>query len=286
MPEPNASLASLIGDSTERLRQAGIAEPRRLALRIWAELQGVSHADALLGKHAMVTPGKAAEFRRAVQRRRAGEPLAYVTGWAGFRHLVLQADRRALIPRPETEGLIDLVLQRVRSGTAADVGTGTGCIAYSLALEGSFRRVVGVDCSSEALELAQLNRKLLGCEERVGLIRADLCSALQPGSCDALVSNPPYLTVSEYAALDTSVRDWEPALALQSGEDGLEATLRLLTEGQAVVRPGGWLALEVDCVRAGAAARLAVARGWSSVSIHMDLFGRERYLLAQRSETR
>ncbi|HEX6434091.1 MAG TPA: hypothetical protein VFZ87_07600, partial [Gemmatimonadales bacterium] len=86
--------------------------------------------------------------------------------------------------------------------------------------------------------------------------------------------------------LDPSVREWEPAFALTSGVDGLEATGRLLTEGHAVLRLGGWLALEVDCTRAGVVARLAVERGWQSVSIHMDLFGRERYLLAQRSETR
>jgi release factor glutamine methyltransferase len=92
--------------------------------------------------------------------------------------------------------------------------------------------------------------------------------------------------VSEYEGLDPSVREWEPTLALSSGVDGLEATVRLLSEGQAALRPEGWLALEVDCARAGQAARLAVERGWQSVSIHVDLFGRERYLLAQRSETR
>jgi release factor glutamine methyltransferase len=286
MPEPVTLLASLIGDSTERLRQAGIAEPRRQAIRIWSELHGVSQAEMLLGGLRTIPPSQAADFRDAIQRRTAGEPIAYVTGWAGFRHLVLRSDQRALIPRPETEGLVDLVLERVRSGTVVDVGTGSGCLALSLAQEGDFTRVVGVDCSSEALALAQLNRDLLGTGDRACFVRADLCAALLPGSCDALVSNPPYLTVSEYEGLDPAVREWEPAIALRSGVDGLEATIRLLTEGQAVLRLGGWLALEVDCTRAGIAARLAVERGWQSVGIHMDLFGRERYLLAQRSETR
>lgn len=286
MLEPATSLRSLIGDSTEQLRRAGIPEPRRQAVRIWSELRGVSQAEGLLGEHRPITPLQAADFRAAILRRTAGEPLAHVTGWAGFRHLVLRSDRRALIPRPETEGLVDLVLQRLRSGTVVDVGTGTGCLALSLAQEGDFVRVVGVDCSSEALALAQLNRELVGTGDRVSLVRADLCAALQPGSCDALVSNPPYLTVREYDDLDSSVREWEPALALRSGVDGMEATLRLLREGPAVLRSGGWLALEVDCTRAGVAARFASEQGWRSVSIHMDLFGRERYLLAQRSETR
>jgi release factor glutamine methyltransferase len=286
MPEPVTSLRSLIEDSIEQLRKAGVPEPRRQALRLWSELRGVTQAEVFeLEQHA-VPQSEASDFRRAIGRRTAGEPLAYVTSWAGFRHLLLRSDRRALIPRPETEGLVDLLLQRVRIGTVADVGTGTGCLALSLAQEGAFTQVIGVDCSSEALELARLNRSLLGADERVSLVRADLCAPLRPGSCDALVSNPPYLTVSEYKTLESSVRAWEPALALQSGLDGLEATTRLLGDGQAVLRPGGWLALEMDCTRAGAVARMAVERGWDSVSIHMDLFGRERYLLAQRSETR
>jgi release factor glutamine methyltransferase len=286
MPEPPTSLAALIGDSTERLRQAGIPEPRRHALRIWSELRGVSQAEAVLGEHRPISPSQAADYRQAIHRRTGGEPLPYVTGWAGFRHLLLRSDRRALIPRPETEGLVDLVLERLRSGTLVDVGTGTGCLALSLAQEGDFLRIVGVDCSGEALALAQLNRELLGTGDRVSFVRADLCTTLRPESCDALVSNPPYLTVREYESLDPSVREWEPALALSSGMDGMEATSRLLTDGLATLRPGGWLALEVDCTRAGMAARLAVERGWQSVSIHMDLFGRERYLLAQRSVTR
>ena len=117
-------------------------------------------------------------------------------------------------------------------------------------------------------------------------MRADLCQALRSEAFDALISNPPYLTLGEYAALDASVREWEPALALRSGADGLQATARLIDEGRAVLRPRGWLALEVDCTRAVTAARLAREYGWQNVSIHVDLFGRERYLLAQRSDTR
>jgi release factor glutamine methyltransferase len=141
-----------------------------------------------------------------------------------------------------------------------------------------------VDRSAEALGLARVNRDLTA--SRVSLIQADLCGPLGQGSLDALISNPPYLTVDEYSSLETSVRDWEPAMALVSGDDGMAATVRLLDEGREAVRPGGWLALEVDCSRAAVAAGQASAFGWSEVSIHMDLFGRERYLLAQRSNTR
>jgi release factor glutamine methyltransferase len=164
------------------------------------------------------------------------------------------------------------------------VGTGSGCIALSLALEGSFDQVIGVDSSAAALELAGLNRRQL--DAAVTLVQADLCAPLKPGSLDAIVSNPPYLTEGEYAELESSVRDWEPAVALVSGRDGMTATTRLLTEGRDVLRPGGWLALEVDSSRASTAGRRAGELGWSDVTVHVDLFGRERYLLARRSDTR
>jgi release factor glutamine methyltransferase len=286
MPELAVPLQTILVEGAGRLRRAGIAEPRRQALRIWAELSGSRPGESLLQADASVDPSDATRFHRAIERRAAGEPLAHVTGWTGFRHLSLRSDARALIPRPETEGLVELLLQRVRSGLVADLGTGSGCIALSLATEGAFDRIVAVDRSREALALARLNAQLVRAEAGIELVRGDLCAALRPGAFDALISNPPYLTVAEYAGLDRSVRDWEPALALVSGPGGLEATARLLDQGRAALQIGGWLALEVDCSRASGAARLAGELGWQNVTVHMDLFGRERYLLAQRSDTR
>jgi release factor glutamine methyltransferase len=284
MPETATSLSTLMKVGTDRLAQARLPEPRRQALRIWAELNQAACADALLAPGLDVDPAAIPRYHHAIERRASGEPLPYVTGWTGFRHISLRIDRRALIPRPETEGLVELLLHRVWQGRVVDVGTGSGCIALSLALEGSFTQVVGVDRSNEALEIAGHNRALVG--GRVELVQGDLCTPLGAGTFDALISNPPYLTAAEYAGLDPSVRDWEPAIALESGEDGLEATARLLDNGWAVLRAGGWLALEVDCSRARAAAHIASALGWVDVEIHVDLFGRERYLLARRSNTR
>src|SRR3954469_4378277 len=284
MPDLASALGSLTRQGAARLAQAGVPEPRRQALRIWAELNRADPAAALLELGVYVDPSSASHYQQAVERHAAGEPLNHVTGWAGFRHLWLRSDRRALIPRPETEGLVELLLQRTSGGRVVDIGTGSGCIALSLALEGGFAAVVGVDCSTDALALSRENRRLVGA--RVELVRGDLCTGLRSGGFDALISNPPYLTAAEYAALDVSVRRWEPAIALESGDDGLLATLRLLDEGREVLRAGGWLALEVDCARAGAAAHHASALGWEDVGIHLDLFGRERYLLARRSNTR
>jgi len=284
MPELALSLGALIEDGAIQLRLSGAREPRREAIRIWTELGFRPPTQVLLDRDRPIDPAETMRYLDAISRRVRGEPLPHVTGLSGFRHLSLASDARALIPRPETEGLVELLLQRARTGQVADIGTGSGCIALSLAMEGGFDAVTGIDRSAEALGLARQNRDLTA--GRVSLVQADLCAPLRQGSLDALISNPPYLTVDEYSSLETSVRDWEPSMALVSGEDGMAATMRLLDEGRDVVRPGGWLALEVDCSRAALAAGQASAFGWTEVTIHLDLFGRERYLLARRSHTR
>src|SRR4051794_6364356 len=285
MPEAARLIPGVIAGAAERLRCREIPEPRREALRIWSDISGDRSAGAS-AQSDMVDQVVLDRFERAVARRAAGEPVAYVTGIAGFRHLTLRCDRRALIPRPETEGLIDLLLPRVHSGRVADVGTGTGCLALSLAVEGGFNLVVAVDRSSDAITLARENATTCRGNAPIHLVQGDVCGPLRGGAFDALVSNPPYLTLDEYAGLDQSVREWEPASALIGGAGGLEFTRRLLDQSREVVRSGGWVALEVDSSRAGATARLATQCSWHNVSIYEDLFGRERYLLAQRSDTR
>jgi release factor glutamine methyltransferase len=277
-----ASRRALLTEAASILAGAGISQPRREALRLWAELPGRGTGDWVTADEP-VRDGEVRAYQAMVRRRATGEPFAHVAGRAGFRTLVLRSDRRALIPRPETEGLVDLLLARVRTGRVADVGTGTGCLALSLAAEGSFEQVLGIDVSPEALASAAENRELTGLA--VDLVRGDLCGPLAGAGLDALVSNPPYLTAAELEVLDPSVRDWEPAAALESGPDGMAATRRLLDDGRRVLRPGGWIALEVDCTRARRCAALARGLGWNEILVENDLFGRERYLLARRSAT-
>jgi release factor glutamine methyltransferase len=169
------------------------------------------------------------------------------------------------------------------SGVVADVCTGSGCIALALAQEGRYDRVIGVDSSVEALTLARENAERTGL--RVDWRQGDLSEPLEGERLDVLVANPPYLTRAEYDALGPEVRAWEPRVALESGEDGLGATRRLLVGGRGVVKPGGWIALEVDCDRAAAVARLAAGSGWIAPAVYRDLYDRARYVLARRSET-
>ena len=283
MPETLVRLGDVLAEGQRLLAEQGIAAPAREAREIWAGLFGRTPGESALERGRSLEPADAARLAAAFERRARGEPLAHVTGVAGFRYLDLKCDCRALIPRPETEGLVEGILARVRTGVALDVGTGSGCIALSLAREGAFSRVIGVDRSADAIALARSNAAAVGA--KAAFFLGDLVTAISPASVDALVANPPYLSAVEYATLDPAVRDWEPAMALVSGTDGLDATFALLDDGRRVVRPEGWIGLELDCTRAERVAERAIHLGWTTVSVHADLFGRERYLFAQRSGT-
>lgn len=295
-----ATASTTIGTELEAagalLGDAGVAEPRREANRLWAAIAGGRPGEAWLRRDRPSDPGTSARFRGAVRVRADGLPLAYAAGSVAFRLLELAIDRRALIPRPETEGLVDLVLEWCRGrgergalkdslavagsgGIAADIGTGSGCIALSLAVEGPFERVIATDQSEAAVSLARENVARVAPSVPVEVRLGDLLVPLGHARHRVIVANPPYVTEDEWTALEPGVRDCEPKSALASGADGLETTRRLLAGARAVLEPGGLLALEIDERRAEAVRRLGEAAGWR-VSIHRDVFGRPRYALA------
>lgn len=192
--------AALLEQASAILRAAGIPQPRREAARLLRK----AGTEPVLAA-ATVGAGEAQGYLAGVARRAVGEPLEYITGWTGFRHLTISCDRRALIPRPETEGLVELALGKVKSGVAADIGTGTGVIALSLAHEGEFSEVIGIDLSAAALDLARSNGARLGLE--VTWLEGDLIEPLAGRLLDLLVANLPYIAFGEMAGLDGSVRD-------------------------------------------------------------------------------
>jgi len=279
VPETLLRKADLLEGATTGLRWAS-DEPRREALWLAGAIFDQSPAEVLLSGETSATVDQARALDQAVLRRAAGEPLAHVVGTIGFRHLTLNCDARALIPRPETELLVDLVLERVTTGVAVDVGTGSGCLALSLAQEGAFERVLAIDRSAAAVALARENAAATNVQ--VDFIRGDLITMLRGGSVDALVANPPYLTREEYLCLDPAVRSWEPEEALVSGGDGLEATRSIVARGREILKPGGWMILEVDATRARAVADIMQQMDLTAVSVTRDLFERERFVEAQR----
>lgn len=217
----------------------------------------------------------------AARKRASGAPLAYAVGRANFRSLTLNVDERVLIPRPETELLVELVLQRRDTGVAMDVGTGSGAIAIALAKEGRFERVVATDISEDALDVARENARRAGTEIAFEVVRPASCVGRK--TCDVVVSNPPYIAYEEAAELPADVRNWEPAVALFSADNGLRATREIVRGAADCLRADGLLALEVDVRRASLVAELVASDGrYENVGIELDLTGRERFVLATR----
>jgi release factor glutamine methyltransferase len=226
--------------------------------------------------------------RVATNRLREGMPFQYAVGKASFRHLTLHVDRRVLIPRPETELIVDLLLTFAATGTAADVGTGSGAIALSLAAEGRFDHVVATDLSGDALEVARGNLERIPAEKRaiVEFRQGNLLGPLRGESFRAIVSNPPYISPLEAGDLPDSVRSWEPPLALFSDEDGMAAIRAIVREAPQLLEPGGVLVLEIDARRAALARACAETEAHlRDVELRMDLTGRERFLVARRKES-
>ena len=250
--------------------------------RLWAWQNRITPGQAVLDRPREAEAPRREAFEAAVSRRVAGEPLAYVLGSTGFRSLELAVDRRALIPRPETELLVDHALRLVRTGRALDVCTGSGCLALALAAEGGFSQVIGSDVSRDAVALAAHNAR--SCRLPARLVRSDLATAFRGERFDLVVSNPPYLTEAEYQALDSSVKAWEPREALVSGRDGLAATARLLEQMPGLLAPGGWLVMELDFSRSALTADMARGAGLVDLNVLDDLFGRARYLVARRGQ--
>ena len=213
-------------------------------------------------------------------------PVQYAEGKAYFRHVELHVDERVLIPRPETEVVVDWALKLAGGGggIAVDIGTGSGAIALSLALEGAFDRVIATDVSADAIEAAAANLARLRPSLRAP-VELRLGSFLAPvlgTGARLLISNPPYIAAGEMRALPANVRGWEPPLALLSGEDGMTATATIIEGAHRVLAPGGWLVLETDSTRARAAEALVRAQDrYTDIAVHADLTARDRVLVAR-----
>jgi release factor glutamine methyltransferase len=276
-----------IGRATTELRTAGIERPESRSLATWAALTGCSPGVAWLRSGAPADPVTVARFDQAIARQAGGTPFAYAVGSAGFRTIDLEVDARVLIPRPETEGLVEHVLAwgrrrpvGTRWGVAADIGTGSGAIALALAVEGAFDRIIATDISADALAVAGRNAARLGPPTPVEFRQGAMLRPLGALVCDVIVSNPPYIASADIEHLDASVREQEPRLALEGGSDGLAPTRELLHSARAYLSPGGLLAVEVDSARAARTLALARAAGWGTARVAADVFGRDRYLLA------
>jgi release factor glutamine methyltransferase len=285
---PIGTIGDLLAGCSAMLESVGVGEPQREARDIVAAVLDVPRFWAAANSVSDASPDVARSVIRAAMARAGGAPLAYAVGRASFRHLSLGVDERVLIPRVETEVLVERVLDRCtpRTRRVADIGTGSGAIALSLAFEREFELVIATDVSLDALTVAAANASSLSSmlKSAVEFRHGSLLAPLAGEKLDAIVCNPPYISFAEIAELPADVRDWEPSLALLSSEDGLFATRGLIRTAPAVLGRGGFLALEVDTRRAGTIAEMiAVDSRYSGVDVLLDLTGRERFVFATRA---
>ena len=278
------------------LERKGDEHPRLSAEWLLANVTGLSRVELYVNFDKPLEADELSAMHAAIERRAAGEPLQYVTGEMPFRHVVLKCERGVLIPRPETEILVDAALEGVdaaaeRSDAAPvrvlEVGTGTGCVALSIASERPGTLVTATDLSERAVALALRNREALGLDETVDVIECDLASGVDPelmGTFSVLVSNPPYIPTRVLREeVPAEVADFEPDLALDGGEDGLDVYRRLLELAPRALAPGGMLAVELFEGALDHAAELAREQGgWSRVEVREDLTHRPRVLVAVR----
>lgn len=278
---------ALLDSATARLQAAGVEGARRTAEWIVEDVTGAGRL-ALTARDAEATPGEAARVERLVARRAAGEPVQYVLGHADFYGLHLEVSPAVLIPRPETEAVVEEALRRLRPFEAPwvlDVGTGSGAVALALAHERPDAHVVAADVSAEALAVAAGNAERLGLA--VTLVCAD---ALRPAFADAVpptfdlvVSNPPYVPAAERAGLQREVRDWEPGGALFVPDaDPLVFYRALAGHADRLLRPGGWLVAETHADFGAAVAALWGGAGLEAAEVLPDLAGRDRIAVARR----
>jgi len=282
------TVMGLIRWSADYLVEKGIEQGRLDAEHLLAHTLETDRLHLYLQYDRPLSADELAVFKQLLLRRARREPLQYILGRVGFRELDLAVDERALVPRPETETLVQVVLDWSgdRSGLeAVDLGTGSGCIALSLAHEGPFRRVVATDSSSGALELARANAGSVAAGERLDFRLGSLFEPLAGERFDAIVSNPPYVSEEDREGLQPEVRDWEPSEALFAAGGGL-GVLRALIEGApGHLRPGGLLALEVGLGQAAEVVRLLEeAPNLEGPEIHRDLSGRDRVVTARATD--
>lgn len=284
MPSPN-DVASVLKAAADYLAGKGIESPRVAAEHLMAKLLGCRPIELALRPKEPLSEKRLEAMRRGVRRVAAGEPVQYVIGETDFHGHTLKTDSRALIPRPETEVLVEAVLADTSlwanpRPAIVDVGTGSGCIAVALAKARPKALYLAFDVSESALSLARENAATLGLTEQITFCAGDLADALEPETLDAIIANLPYIASDTIPTLPREVRDHEPHMALDGGPSGLAIIETLIEDATILLKPGGTIALEIGSDQGSAVKRLLLKAGFRDARILPDLTGRDRIALA------
>jgi release factor glutamine methyltransferase len=269
--------AEVLARATAALAAAGCESPRLDAEVLLAEAVDVDRLTLLARNGTVLSPAQSGRFEALVARRARREPVAYILGRRAFRDLELAVDPRVLVPRPETELLVEAALELPRGARVLDVGTGSGAVALALKHERRDLAVTGSDVSADALAVARANGERLGLD--VAWRRADLLGGAG-GPWDAVVANPPYVAADELPALAPEIARHEPRAALEAGEDGLQVIWRLVPELAGAGVP--WVALEVGLGQAAAVGERLAGAGYAHTEARADLAGIPRVVVARR----
>jgi release factor glutamine methyltransferase len=274
----DVSIAEALLEASRALRRAGVPESRREAASLLAHVCGLDRTFLITHAEEVVPSLQMAEFRRLIERRAEGEPLQYIAGHTEFFKLDFEVTHDVLIPRPETELLVETALDLLGDATEpliCDVGAGSGCIIISILHEREHARGVGLDVSLPALRVAGRNALRHHVEGRLDLVLSDCLAALDNSHArfDMLVSNPPYVAESALSGLQREVRDFEPRVALTPGGDGLGVIRRLLGDAPSLLREGGHLLMEIGFDQHEAVGNLIDTEVWQLLDIHKDLQG-------------
>ena len=276
-PAAAGQVREAIEAASDAFAAAGVDSPRLDAELLLAEATGLDRAQLAAEPDAAVDAGAARRFGAMVRRRVRREPVAYILGRRGFRHLELAVDSRALIPRPDTELLVEIALE-LEPGSVLDVGTGSGAVALAVADEIPGAEVTATDTSEDALALARENAERLGLAGRVAFERGTVPPARR---FDLIVANLPYVREDELASLQPEISRYEPRQAVVAGEDGLESIAAVAAVSSAALTEAGALALEVGAGQAGGAAELLLDLGFGQVEGRQDLAGIPRVVLGR-----
>jgi release factor glutamine methyltransferase len=279
------TVLEVIQSTSDFFGKHGVESPRLNIEHLLAHVLGNKRLDLYLQFDRPLGEEHLTPLRDLVKRRAAGEPLQHLLGTAEFFGYVFKCDARALVPRPETEQLVELVLEKAKAAAApwtriADVGTGSGVIAITLALKLPQVSVVAIDRHEAALSLARENATRLECGTRIDFREGDLMGNVD-GPFDAIIANLPYIPSGEIAGLSREVQR-DPASALDGGQDGLDLVRQLCNQAASLLKPGGLLALEIGHDQGEAARELLSTPDWNTIQILPDYQGRQRFALALR----
>jgi len=283
-------LLELIQRTTPFFEKHGVDSPRLTIELLLTHLLKKRRLDLYLEFERELDDATLEKLREMVRRRAAGEPLQYITGEAEFCGLKFAVDRRVLIPRPETELLVDTTLAQMKSKVQSpqsrvrivDLCTGSGCVAVTLAKKLDAAEVYATDVSTDALAVAEENAKRYKVEKNIRFFQGDLLEILPDSlTVDAIVSNPPYIASGDWARLPKEVREFEPAQALAAGEDGLNFYRRIVGNARRFLLPTGFLCLELGDGQCPAVSRLCAENGWTVEDVVKDLQGKERVMVAR-----